>query len=46
MIDLMIVITFILSAFGMMALAEWVYDAHQRGMERLRKYDLRQENKR
>ena len=46
MIDLMIVITFILSAFGMMALAEWVYDAHQRGMERVRRYDQRQEMKR
>ena len=46
MIDLMIVITFILSAFGVMSFAEWVYEAHQRGMERVRKYDQRQEMKR
>ena len=46
MIDLMILIFLIFSLFGVMAFAEWIYDAHNRGMERLRKYDLRQENKR
>jgi hypothetical protein len=42
MIDLLILITLIFSVFGMMSLAEWIYDAHQRGMQRLRKYDQRQ----
>lgn len=42
MIDLLVLITLIFSAFGVMALAEWAYDAHQRGMERVRKYDQRQ----
>ena len=46
MIDLMVLILLIFSLFGVMAFAEWVYDAHQRGMERVRKYDQRQENKR
>jgi hypothetical protein len=46
MIDLLILITFIFSLFGVMAMAEWIYYAHQRGMERVRKYDLRQESKR
>jgi len=46
MIDLLVLITLIFSLFGVMAFAEWVYDAHQRGMERVRKYDQRQEAKR
>jgi hypothetical protein len=46
MIDLMVLIFLIFSVFGVMSFAEWVYDAHQRGMERVRKYDLRQEAKR
>jgi hypothetical protein len=46
MLDLMVMITLIFSVFGLMAFAEWVYDAHQRGMERVRKYDQRQESKR
>lgn len=46
MIDLMVLIFLIFSLFGVMSFAELVYDAHQRGMERVRKYDLRQESKR
>lgn len=46
MIDLLVLITLIFSLFGVMSVAEWIYDAHQRGMERVRNYDLRQENKR
>jgi hypothetical protein len=46
MIDLMVLILLIFSLFGVMAFAEWVYDAHQRGMERVRRYDQRQEMKR
>jgi hypothetical protein len=46
MIDLLVLIFLIFSLFGVMAFAEWIYDAHNRGMERVRKYDLRQENKR
>lgn len=46
MIDLLVIITLISALFGVMSMVEWVYDAHQRGMERVRKYDLRQENKR
>jgi len=46
MIDLMVIIFLIFSLFGVMAFAEWVYDAHQRGMERVRKYDQRQEARR
>jgi len=46
MIDLMVLITFIFSLFGVMAFVEWMYDAHKRGMERVRLYDLRQESKR
>jgi hypothetical protein len=42
MLDLLVMITLIFSVFGLMAFAEWVYDAHQRGMERVRKYDQRQ----
>ena len=42
MIDLMVLIFLIFSLFGVMAFAEWVYDAHQRGMERVRKYDQRE----
>ena len=45
MIDLMVLIFLIFSLFGAMAFAEWMYDAHKRGMERVRLYDLRQENK-
>ena len=46
MSDLLVLITRIFSLFGVMAVAEWIYDAHQRGMERVRNYDLRQESKR
>ena len=46
MIDLMVLILLIFSLFGVMSFAEWVYEAHQRGMERVRRYDLRQEAKR
>ena len=46
MLDLMVLIFLIFSVFGAMAFAEWVYDAHKRGVERVRKYDLRQESKR
>ena len=46
MIDLLVLITLIFSLFGVMAMAEWIYDAHQRGMERVRRYDQRQEMKR
>lgn len=46
MIDLMVLIFLIFSVFGLMSVAEWIYDAHKRGMERVRNYDLRQENKR
>jgi hypothetical protein len=46
MIDLLVLITLIFSLFGVMSFAEWVYDAHQRGMERVRRYDQRQEVKR
>jgi hypothetical protein len=42
MIDLLVLLTLISALFGVMSLAEWVYDAHQRGMQRLRKYDQRQ----
>jgi hypothetical protein len=46
MIDLLVLITLIFSLFGVMAFAEWIYDAHKRGMERVRLYDLRQGSKR
>jgi hypothetical protein len=46
MVDLLVIFTLISALFGVMAFAEWVYDAHQRGMERVRKYDQRQEAKR
>lgn len=42
----MVIIFLIFSLFGVMGFAEWVYDAHQRGMERVRKYDQRQEARR
>ena len=45
MIDLMVLVFLIFSLFGVMSFAEWVYDAHQRGMERVRTYDQRQEAK-
>jgi hypothetical protein len=41
MIDLMVLIFLIFLLFGVMSFAEWVYDAHQRGMARVRKYDQR-----
>jgi hypothetical protein len=46
MIDLMVLIFLIFSLFGVMSFAEWVYYAHQRGLERVRKYDQRQGAKR
>jgi len=46
MIDLLVILTLISALFGVMSFAEWVYDAHQRGMERVRRYDQRQEMKR
>jgi hypothetical protein len=46
MIDLMVLIFLIFSLFGVMSFAEWMYDAHKRGMERVRLYDLRQKSKR
>jgi hypothetical protein len=42
MVDTLVLITLISALFGFMGLVEWVYDAHQRGMQRLRKYDQRQ----
>jgi hypothetical protein len=46
MIDLLVIVTLISALFGFMSLVEWAYDAHQKGMERVRKYDKRQEAKR
>jgi hypothetical protein len=43
MIDALVLLTLISALFGFMGLVEWVYDAHQRGMERVRKYNQRQE---
>jgi hypothetical protein len=45
MIDLLVLLTLISALFGFMGLVEWAYDAHQRGMERVRKYDQRQGKK-
>lgn len=43
MIDTLVLLTLISALFGFMGLVEWVYDAHQKAMERVRKYDQRRE---
>ena len=45
MIDLLVLITLIFGVFGVISTVEWLLDAHHRGMERLRIYDARRENK-
>jgi hypothetical protein len=42
MIDLLILVALIFSVFGVMSLAEWIYDAHKRGIERVRRYEQRE----
>ena len=45
MIDLLITLTLISALFGLMSLVEWAYEAHQRGMQRVRKYDQQKAGK-
>jgi hypothetical protein len=44
MLDLMVLILLIFGVFGVMSVVEALFNAHQRGMERVRRYDARREN--